>query len=100
MLPYAYLPVPEHSGGDVTNRKFRDLLAVQPRLELINLRTFSTVGVAYSNALDPLLNSAGEAAIDANSLILEEAFPQRYKTKVPSFEPKRLRNTTNFLETA
>ena len=38
-------------------------------------KNFSTVGVAYTNALDPLLNSAGEAAIDANSLILEEAFP-------------------------
>lgn len=38
-------------------------------------KNFSTVGVAYTNALDPLLNSAGEAAIDADSLILEEAFP-------------------------
>lgn len=38
-------------------------------------KEFSTVGVAYTNALDPLLNSAGDAAIDANSLILEEAFP-------------------------
>jgi|WetSurMetagenome_2_1015567.scaffolds.fasta_scaffold00151_35 hypothetical protein len=38
-------------------------------------KDFSTVGVAYTNALDPLLTSAGEAAVDANSLILENEFP-------------------------
>jgi hypothetical protein len=38
-------------------------------------KDFSTVGVAYTKALDPLLDSAGEAAIDANSLVLEKAFP-------------------------